>query len=81
MEEHWRALIEEFPRHFTARAELAKHLEHRKRDLGEAERLCEETVKLLEVRESLSTADAGSSIAHNFGHRLRRIQGKLERGR
>ena len=78
MENHWRVLIKEFPRHFTARAELAKYLEHRKRDLGEAEILCRETMKLLEGRASVDPLDR---IAPNFRKRLERIQGKIRRGR
>ncbi len=80
MENYWRALIEEFPRHFTARAELAKHLEHRKRDLCEAEQLCRETVKLLEARVSIDVTDSRGVGAPSFLKRLDRIQGKLTRG-
>lgn len=77
----WSTMLEEFPRDVTARHELAKHHEHRSRDLVEAERLCEEAVKQLESRGTLgrSLGTESPELAH-FQKRLDRIRGKLAKG-
>ncbi len=77
MESAWLAAIEEFPRHLTARAELAKHYEHRKRDLPGAARFCIEAIRVLEERATRAMdADAEWSIG-GFRRRLERIERKL----
>ena len=80
MEDFWRVLVDEFPRHLIARHELAKHYEHRKRDLAEAERMCVEAIQFLETRAALEYEFAGTKPLASFQHRLDRIQRKLERG-
>ena len=70
METAWTAVLEEFPRDLMARHELAKHYEHRKRDLPAAARMCEEALQ-----------HTGSAPGHTatFRHRLDRIQKKLKK--
>ena len=78
MEEAWALLVQEFPSHLIARHELAKHYEHRKRDLPAAERVCREAVQLLETHAALGrSATTGDPLA-GFQHRLERIQRKLQ---
>ncbi|MEX2015632.1 MAG: ribonuclease H-like domain-containing protein, partial [Candidatus Hydrogenedentales bacterium] len=73
MESAWRRLCAEFPRHLSARLELAKHYEHRTRDLARAEAICLEAMSIYE----------GSRIVHEhelraeaFAYRLERIRRK-----
>ncbi len=80
MEDFWRLLVDEFPRHLVARHELAKHFEHRKRDLAAAERLCVEAIQYLETRAALEYGVAGAKPLASFQHRLERVQRKLDRG-
>jgi tetratricopeptide (TPR) repeat protein len=70
MQEAFELLLDEFPSDIQARIELAKHHEHRTRNLLEAERLCREA------------ADRGGQEvgAHELAHRLERIQRKLAKG-
>lgn len=80
MEEIWNLLLQEFPYDLVVRHELAKHHEHRTRDLLEAQRICRETVRFLEIRADLersSLADDASLKA--FRRRLHRIERKLRR--
>ena len=80
MEDYWRLLVDEFPRHLVARHELATHYEHRKRDLAAAERLCVEAIQYLETRAGLEYEVAGTKPLASFQHRLDRIQRKLNGG-
>ena len=81
MASYWSILIDEFPKDLTARHELAKHHEHRTRNLPEAERLCLEAIDALETRIALGRAfGAESSQLAHFQKRLDRLRGKLQRG-
>lgn len=79
MEAAWTALMQEFPRDLVARAELAKHYEHRKRDLAAARCLCEETVQLLETHRALYAMTDAAWRIEAFRRRLQRIERKLGR--
>ena len=72
MEDTFEKLVENFPTHVTARIELAKHHEHRSRNLKRAEEMCEAA---LAVMQSEYTTTAAS--LNNIQHRLTRIQRKL----
>lgn len=78
MEEAWTLLLAEQPRHLVARAELAKHYEHRVRNLLEAERICAETLEFLETRGALEGDDQPFGLM-DFQKRLERIRRKLGR--
>ena len=78
MEEAWTLLLAEDPRNLIARAELAKYYEHRARNLLEAERICAETIALLETRSAFSPSERPAGI-NDFQHRLIRIRRKLGR--
>ncbi len=72
MQAAWERLLEEFPRDHTALLELAKHHEHRTRNLARAKDLCETAL------ESGATARAFDPRgAQPIRHRLARIQRKL----
>ena len=77
MEDLWTLLVERSPKHVVGRHELAKHYEHRKRDLPAAERVCREGIQYLETQAALyeTTIPALASLRH----RLERIQRKLGR--
>ncbi len=77
MEDAWRRLVTEFPNHMEARAELAKHYEHRARDLGEARRICAEGVQLLETRRALTPHLIQAGHLDELRRRLERIEFKL----
>ena len=79
MEDAWTQLLAERPRDLVARLELAKHFEHRARNLLEAERLCAETVELFETR-GIPGSDEPLPGLEGFRARLERIQRKLSRG-
>ncbi|MCP4639864.1 MAG: hypothetical protein GY851_05500 [bacterium] len=80
MEETWSLLLEESPKHLLARLELAKHHEHRSRNLLKAEELCAEAVQALEIRAALGRSEGTESPQLDmFTHRLERIRRKLGR--
>lgn len=76
MERAWQRVCTEFPRHLSARLELAKYYEHRAGDLARAETICLEAISLYEntrvVYETELRAEA-------FSHRLDRIRRKMAR--
>lgn len=77
----WERLVEEFPSHVDARLELAKHCEHRLRDLARAEALCAQALDLLERRAALRQGlPAESGGADALRRRLERIRRKRARG-
>ncbi|HNR30512.1 MAG TPA: ribonuclease H-like domain-containing protein, partial [Candidatus Hydrogenedentes bacterium] len=76
MARFWERLIDEFPSHLDARLELAKHCEHRLRDLGRAEALCLDALDLLERRPSGGEAPHTAAVRE----RIERIRGKRARG-
>lgn len=80
MEALLQLLLREFPKDLHARLELAKYHEHRTRNLEEAQRICRETLHLLELRETLGRELGFSDIgAADFQYRLERIERKLAR--
>lgn len=76
MASYFELIVQEFPSHIEARLELAKHHEHRTRDLNAAERLCTEALELLE--RHFSADDPGYNVVRK---RIERIQKKRSRGR
>lgn len=80
MEDAWLLMLQEFPSDFDARLELAKHHEHRTRNLEEAERICAETVQILETRIALDREFMPDRpTLEKFRHRLERIRRKRAR--
>jgi len=80
MEETWGLLLQKFPKDLIARIELAKHYEHRKRDLPAAERLCEETIQFLETRTALGhDTELDIWYTESFRHRIDRIRRRLSK--
>jgi uncharacterized protein YprB with RNaseH-like and TPR domain len=81
MQAIWEQSIVEYPSRLAPRIELAKHHEHRTRNLEEAKRLCEEVVPMLQARAQHPLAEA-SLIATTEALRVRleRINRKLTRG-
>ena len=71
----------DFPADAQAAMELAKHHEHRTRDLGRAERVCLETLERLEASARLFTAMDPAPAHMLLQHRLERIRAKLRKGR
>lgn len=67
MQQAWELLVEEFPSDLTARLELAKHHEHRTRNLPAAERL---------LAEALLRSGEDPAVLE----RLNRVKRKLARG-
>jgi uncharacterized protein YprB with RNaseH-like and TPR domain len=71
----------DFPTDAQAAMELAKHHEHRTRDLGRAERVCMETLERLEASaQHFKSIDPAPSQALLL-RRLERIRTKLRKGR
>ncbi|HOV74310.1 MAG TPA: ribonuclease H-like domain-containing protein [Candidatus Hydrogenedentes bacterium] len=73
MESAWDRMAREFPFDPLPRLELAKHYEHRARNLPEARRVCEEAIALL-------GADEDDPATHAIRQRLERIRRKLAKG-
>jgi uncharacterized protein YprB with RNaseH-like and TPR domain len=70
----------DFPADAQAAMELAKHHEHRTRDLGRAERVCMETLERLEASGRLFTAMDPAPAHTLLLRRLERIRAKLRKG-
>lgn len=70
---YFERLVDEFPSHMEARLELAKHCEHRLRDLERAEALCAQALELLERRAVLMRDD------RLYEPQITAIQGRIER--
>jgi hypothetical protein len=77
MENLWKQCLTEFPRDLTARLELAKHYEHRAKDLPKAAKLCEDAIQYIETRQELGTLHEGDKQKTGFENRLARIRRKL----
>ncbi len=75
MEDFWTLLVEKSPKHVIACHELAKHYEHRKRDLPAAERVCQGAIQYLETQAALY--EATIPALKSLQHRLERIRRKL----
>jgi uncharacterized protein YprB with RNaseH-like and TPR domain len=77
MAETLQLLVEEFPSNITARLELAKHHEHRTRNLERAEALVRDALDLLDTRASLGRDLGLAAGAHaEVRNRLARIEKK-----
>jgi len=80
MEQAWTLMLEEFPRDILPRLELAKHYEHRKRNLPRALSICEQAVEYLQAREKMRYAGQEPSPECNlFIHRAKRIRRKMDK--
>ncbi|HIA48761.1 MAG TPA: hypothetical protein EYN96_12535 [Candidatus Hydrogenedentes bacterium] len=77
MEDLWKQCLTEFPRDLTARLELAKHYEHRAKDLPKAQKLCQDALTYIQTRQQLGTLHQADQQKTSFEHRLARIQKKL----
>ena len=78
MEDTWEAFLKEFPKDLVARLELAKHHEHRTRNLPRAKKICRDTIQFLETRLELGRdTDLDEWKIEAFKKRLKRIQRKL----
>lgn len=77
MQQAWEQVLDAFPGDPEASHELAKHHEHRTRDLGAAARLCREALTHYATREG--TAGLERAEGRSFRHRLERIEKKLGR--
>ncbi|MBI2424650.1 MAG: ribonuclease H-like domain-containing protein [Candidatus Hydrogenedentes bacterium] len=71
--------LDEHPGDVRATLELAKHFEHRLRDLGEAERLC--AAALTELATRMGSAGLQGEAGRALQQRLARIRKKLTKGR
>jgi len=71
MEETLVLMAQEFPSDHRPRLELAKHYEHRVRNLLKAAQVCEDAVRDLPPNDG--------TLLHGFQHRLDRIRRKLGR--
>ncbi len=71
----------EFPTDAQAAVELAKHHEHRTRDLRRAEQVCIETLERLQTTARLFTALDPAPAHTLLTRRLERIRAKLNKGR
>lgn len=81
MQDMFARLVEEDPGNLHARWELAKHYEHRVRDLEQAERICAEAISQLDTRAALGCGTAATeNMRASFEHRLSRIRAKRGRG-
>lgn len=80
MEQYWTLLMQESPSNLTAPIELAKHLEHRKRDLPEAERVCRGAIQYYETRLALGRGLTPVRL-RDLEQRLERVERKLNRAR
>ena len=80
MEESWEKLREEFPDALLGHLELAKHLEHRRRDLLRAAEVCEQAIAHFSGRRrSTVRAVYLQEDTEALERRLVRIQRKLDR--
>jgi hypothetical protein len=80
MADAWERVLEEIPSDMSARIELAKFHEHRSKNLGTAERVCTETIQLIETRGALGTQSTlDAQYLGEFQHRLTRIRRKITR--
>jgi uncharacterized protein len=78
MEETWEKLVAEFPECMSAYLELAKHLEHRRRDLVRAAELCQQAITFFSGRRrSTVRAVYLQEDTDALERRLARIQRKL----
>lgn len=77
MEDYYKLLLIEFPRDLTACLELAKHYEHRAKDLPKAQKLCQDALTYIETRQQLGSMFGADTQKVGFEKRLGRIEKKL----
>ena len=80
MHDAWKSLHEEFPDDCAGAAELAKFLEHQRRDYGAAARVCRETLDAL-AHDQAGGGTAGDFSASALRGRLKRLETKLAKKR
>lgn len=68
----WCRLAKQWPHDIASRVEMAKHLEHRERDLAQARIVCERIV------EVASNIEVGETRVEAFRYRLARIERKIQ---
>jgi len=78
MESYSVRIIQQFPNHTAARIEYAKHLEHKRRNLPEAIRVCREGLKLQETRQALGYSPAILGL-RDLELRVARMEKKLNK--
>jgi uncharacterized protein YprB with RNaseH-like and TPR domain len=74
---HWEQLARDDPNRIEAAEELAKHLEHRRREFGEALAIVDNALDRLQMQETLSGADVEDErqrLLHRRARLVRRIQ-------
>ena len=78
-ESAWRLLLQDFPDEIVPRIELAKHYEHRTRDLDRARLLCDEIAGIVQTAASQDADRVVGSTKPELEHRLDRIRRKMAR--
>jgi hypothetical protein len=78
METYSVRIIEQFPNYTAARIEYAKHLEHRRRNLPEAIRICREGLQLQDTRMALGYSPSILGL-RDLELRMARMEQKLNR--
>ncbi len=78
MESYSVRIIEQFPNHTLARIEYAKHLEHKRRNLPEAIRICREGLELQNSRMALGYSPAILGL-RELETRMARMEKKLNK--
>jgi len=78
METYSVRIIEQFPNHTLARIEYAKHLEHRRRNLPEAIRICREGLQIQNTRMALGYSPAILGL-RDLESRMERMEKKLNK--
>ena len=77
MEDAWNGLLEETPKDLVALNELAKHMEHRRRNLPRALELCKNAIDIIENRATLQRDPGDPTGLRDFQHRHDRLVRKL----
>ena len=78
MESYSVRIIRQFPNHTQARIEYAKHLEHQRRNLPEAIRICREGLQLQNSRAALGYSPAILGL-RDLELRMARMEKKLNK--
>ncbi len=78
MEQYSMRIIEQFPNHTLARIEYAKHLEHKRRNLPEAIRICREGLQLQNSRTALGYSPSILAL-RDLELRMERMEKKMNR--
>lgn len=81
MEEIWELMLCEYPSDILVRFELAKHHEHRTRNLLRALEICKETVQVVEQSSMYNSSDATLWPMSELSRRIERLERKLHKCR